>query len=98
VLEIKDKVERDMTITQDTKLRGQVIGALRVLDCTFEHYGQITGKLIIEAGANVILHGQVKGDVINNGGNLNVYGMVLGRLFRERGDTYIDKDAYVKDY
>ncbi|OIK05542.1 polymer-forming cytoskeletal protein [Bacillus sp. MUM 13] len=95
---ILNKIEGNLTITNDTILHGMVIGNVEVIGFTvLEISGTINGEMIVNKGNTVILHGTVNGDVINNGGDLAVYGTINGRLFRENGRTIVESNAIVRD-
>ena len=43
-----------------------------------------------------MLHGMVIGDVVNNGGHLEVFGMITGKLIRNRGKSIVDPKAVIE--
>jgi autotransporter passenger strand-loop-strand repeat protein len=59
--------------------------------------GMITGNLTVEAGATCELRGTVIGSVINNGGDLQVFGLIQGSLVRQGGRTTVDSRANIKE-
>ena len=95
--EIEGKVEGNVTIDEDTILKGIITGNVTVTrDAEFALRGIVNGNITIFESSAVYLRGVVNGDVINNGGSLEVYGIINGRLFRERGETFIDDDAIIQ--
>lgn len=98
MIEIEGKLERNITIDEDTILKGMIVGDVVVLgSAEFVLRGMMEGNLSIRENTTVYLNGTVNGDVINNGGSLEVYETINGRLFRERGNTFIDGNAVVQD-
>lgn len=58
--------------------------------------GLVTKDIIIEPGGMVYIYGVVMQNIINQGGDLEVYGIVAGYVYSSpEGDTYIDPDALV---
>lgn len=53
------------------------------------------GTVTVVAGASLVLAGTVSGDVINDGGDVEVYGSIDGRLVYEGGTTYVDSGAAI---
>lgn len=95
--EITKKIKGDLTLEQDIVLRGMIVGNVTVKsNVEFIVHGQIKGNVFIHENSNVIVYGQINGDVINDGGYLEIYGMVK-RLFRERGKTFIDENAVIRE-
>ena len=75
-----DKFPAGHVFAVDTSFSGMVTGDARVLsDRLVEMHGMITGDLYIEPGASVTIHGMVNGAVINDGGFVEILGMV-GRV------------------
>lgn len=93
--EMTKMIKGDLILEQNTVLKGMIVGNVTVKsDVEFIVHGQITGNVFIRENSNVIVNGQINGDVINDGGYLEIYGMVK-RLFRERGKTFIDENAVI---
>lgn len=98
MVEIREKIENDVTIKEDTVLKGMIVGNVNVIEYTEFHLrGTVVGNLNINENTLVILRGTVNGDVVNNGGKLEIYGMINGRLFKESGETFIDEKAVIED-
>jgi cytoskeletal protein CcmA (bactofilin family) len=67
------------TFKSDTELLGMVQGSAHVADgVTLRLDGLIAGNLSIGSRAEVILSGSVHGNVVNNVGTLEVFGVVKG--------------------
>jgi len=97
MIEIGEKIEGDVIIEEDTTLEGMIVGNVTVTGAAeFVLRGMVRGTVTVLENSVVYLHGTVNGDVINNGGSLEVYGMIKGRLFRERGETFIDDNAMIQ--
>lgn len=96
--EITGKHNQDFSFDYSVVIKGQANGNVAVVDGGILIIrGQLNGNLTIHEESEVVIHGQINGDVINNGGNLEVFGMINGRLFRERGNTFIDENAFIKE-
>lgn len=89
-----DKHKGDVEIVYDLQLDGMITGNATVKDGIFLQLNGMVGKsLIIESGCSVELNGTVSEDVVNKGGNLEVYGSVNGRLVHQDGSTNINENA-----
>jgi len=76
---------------------GLVRGDLFVRDASVcEVTGMVTGNCLAERTGKVVLKGLVNKDAKAVGGDLEVYGMVVGNVVNEGGRVYIDKQALVK--
>ena len=92
-----DKIEGNTSINEDTQLNGMIVGDTTVLENTmFELNGMIVGNLIIKKSSTVYLYGTVTRDVVNEGGRLEVFGTVNGKVFRKDGDTLVDSRAIIR--
>ncbi|TYS57728.1 hypothetical protein FZC74_14965 [Sutcliffiella horikoshii] len=95
---VRDKIERNIMLTENLILHGMIVGNVSISeDVEFFLHGTVIGNLTINKKSIVHLHGTVNGDVVNVGGTLKVYGMINGRLFREKGNTFIDEKAHIND-
>jgi len=95
---IAERVKGETIIREDTQIQGIVNGRVYVeKGANLIHMGMIIGTVTVERGAEASIFGFVKGDAINNGGNLNVFGTVNGAVRTESGNTKIDKDAFIKE-
>lgn len=95
---IQDKIEGDVTITEDTELTGMVVGAVTITkNFKLIQRGMVVGNVVLRTGASASVHGMVNGDIINDGGLLEVFGMVNGKVNRLGGKTFIDPNAKIRD-
>jgi len=95
---IRDKVEADTVLSEDTQLFGMIVGKTTVSENTLlELHGMIVGDLVLEKGSTVYLHGMVNGNVTNKGGVLRVFGMVNGQIVRQSGQTVVDFKASIRN-
>jgi len=95
---IRDKVEGSIVLSEDTQLHGMIVGSVMVpKDTVLQLHGMIIGSLTLREESTVYLHGMVMGDVINEGGHLEVFGMVNGKVIRKSGKTMVDSKAIVRD-
>ena len=90
------KIEGDFTIDEDFELKGMITGNVKIINNSSAIiHGQISGDLIVNQGTSVLLHGQVLRNASNNGGLLEVYGMISGQLFDNAGETKIHPGASI---
>ena len=94
---IRNKIEGNTPINEDTQLHGMIVGSTTVSrNSILQLHGMIIGDLILEENSTVYLHGMVNGNIINNGGYLEVFGIVNGKIIRESGKTIIDSNAGIR--
>jgi len=80
-----------------TQMTGLVRGDLFVRDASVcEVIGMVTGNLLAERTGRAVLRGMVAKHAKATGGDLEVYGMVVGDVVNEGGRVYIDKGSLVK--
>ncbi len=80
-----------------TQMIGLVRGDLFVRDSSVcEVTGMVTGNLLAERTGKAVLRGLVHKEAKAVGGDLEVYGMVVGNVVNEGGRVYVDKQALVK--
>jgi hypothetical protein len=80
-----------------TQMIGLVRGDLFVRDASVcEVTGMVTGNCLAERTGKVVLKGLVNKDAKAVGGDLEVYGMVVGNVVNEGGRVYVDKQSLVK--
>ena len=80
-----------------TQMTGLVRGDLFVRDnSVFEIVGMVSGNLLAERTGKAVLRGMVTKAAKTAGGDLEVYGLVLGDVVNESGRVYLDKGALVK--
>jgi cytoskeletal protein CcmA (bactofilin family) len=83
-----------VTVTEDATIDGVVIGDVFVTkDMHLELRGVVVGDLIIEEGGAAVVHGTVQGAVINQGGEVEIYGAV--QSVRGTGNTRIAFGAVI---
>jgi hypothetical protein len=63
---------------------------------TLELSGTVIGGVNLEPSSRAFLRGTVNGDVTNQGGGLEVWGSVKGRIYRNGGTTVVHPNAIVK--
>ena len=73
-------VNGDLSVREDSELRGMVNGTLTVLAGRLVLRGMLHGNLRACAGASAEVLGMVSGDVLLAGGHATVRGMVGGRV------------------
>lgn len=91
-----------MTIISDYSVVNNIIkdDVLIKREGKLELKGMATRNITIEEGGTLILQGMASGRVINRGGNVEIYGMVLKDVINHhnenQGKLYIDPDAVIK--
>lgn len=56
----------------------------------------MVGKdLVVEPGGIAAVHGTVSRDVVNRGGDLEIYGRIGGTVHSEAGSTLVDPEALI---
>ena len=90
------KLDGNLYLDYELALHGMVTGDV-IVDKGGNLYlhGMCCSNLIIKEGGSVFLHGTVTGDVVNQGGYLEVYGIVGGYLQTQNGETIVDEKAKV---
>lgn len=82
-------------ISEDLTFHGQITGDARVAaGARLVLHGQVAGTLTIEEGGSAVIHGMVGRDVVNRG-DVDVRGMVIGRLIDESGRAVVAPRAVV---
>lgn len=77
-------IQGNWQATEDTEFHGIVTGNAKVLrGVSVAFHGLVSGDLWVEQAARVEVHGTVVGAVVNEGGQVTVWGTV-GRI---RGDN-----------
>ena len=94
---LKSDIYNRLIITEDTELLATAKSTITVLPpAKFILSGILEKILNIEAGATTIIHGEVWGNVFNNGGTLEVFGVIKGELYRGKGSkNMIDFDSQI---
>ena len=92
------KIEGPFSIDEDLAMHGMItVSALVRSGVKFILHGMITGDLTVEPGARVIIHGAVNGVVINDGGRVEIFGIVDAVVDRSpQAVTVIDPAAQIK--
>ena len=92
----RGKIEGDVEIASGLQLHGMITGVAVVKEGgIFVLHGMVCNNVIVEEGAIAKIYGMVCRDLINRGGELEVFGMVNGNLLEESGVTQVSPDAKV---
>jgi len=96
--EIEGKIEHDLTVDYELRIRGMINGMVTVeKNGILILNGRINGNLIIADGGECELHGTVNGNVENKGGRLSVSGTINGSLYKKSGTTIVELHAVIRD-
>lgn len=80
-----------------TTMTGLVRGDLFVRDNSVcEVTGMVSGNLLAERTGKAVLRGMVAKSAKATGGDLEIYGMVVGDVVNEGGRVYVDRGSLVK--
>ena len=94
--EFQHKIEGDVSLSSDLRLRGMVTGSVTVpANVVFELNGMIGEDLICEPGSVVRIHGTVIGSVVNDGGQVEIWGVVGSIDEKQSGSTIVHPGAVV---
>lgn len=82
-------------VERDLHLNGMIRGPATVAEGIFLQLdGTVAGDLTVQPGAVVRINGTVGGDVLNRG-EVEVYGVVSGRVIDDGGRSFVDENAVV---
>lgn len=71
------KIEGPFTVDRDLTIHGMIAGHATVRSgCKLVLHGMVTSDLLVEPDAHATVHGKVNGTVINQGGLVEIHGMV----------------------
>jgi hypothetical protein len=91
------KIKGDVFVDDTLDLHGMIAGNVVAGKGSYLIlHGMICETLTLETGSVVVVHGMVCKDIINNGGDLKVFGMVNGIIYNHNGELYLDRQAIVK--
>lgn len=92
------RIEGPYTLNEDIALYGMIAGdATLRRGARFILHGTITGNLVIERGSRAIIHGTVAGRIYNEGGRVEIFGIVDAVANGSRDAiTIIDPAAHVR--
>jgi hypothetical protein len=90
------RIDGDIEVKDDLALHGMATGNISVVSGGMLHlHGMCVKNVIIQSGGSAKLHGMVNGDVINEGGTLEVQGTVQGAVRTISGKTVVSPAAVV---
>ncbi|GEM_PF-868861 len=91
-------IRGDIFISEDTLLSGIVNGSITVAENTiFNLSGILNGRLFLKEKATVYLSGMVSGDIVNNGGYLEISGTINGNIIRQQGQIIVKPEAIINE-
>lgn len=95
---ITEVLEMDFSCLENTVIDGVISGSVTVHEpAELVLNGVISGSLNVNKNTYVRLNGIVNGDVTNVEGKLDIYGIINGRLLTDNGETFVHKEAIVKN-
>ena len=91
---VTGRIEGDIAVVDPMLFEGVATGTVTVERGAYlETYGTIERDLIVHHGAIVQMHGYVRGNLYNQGGDVTIDGTVTGSTHRQGGTTVIDPHA-----
>ena len=94
---VEGPVTGPIIIRSDTRLYGLVNGDVTVpRGVTLELEGVVTGNLLACPGSRVLLHGEVRGRLFNEGAAVSVYGEVGSLRDSEEHPSYLAPCSVVR--
>ncbi|WP_175127815.1 hypothetical protein [Achromobacter piechaudii] len=92
----KNQINNDIVLTDRLDLYGQAAGNISVLQGgELRLYGQCSRDITVTAGGIAIIYGMVVGSVVNDGGNVEVLGAIIGSLRTISGSTSVNPNASI---
>ncbi|MFT3801032.1 MAG: hypothetical protein QM766_07410 [Burkholderiaceae bacterium] len=74
-------INGDLVVSEEVRLTGLVAGSILVVDGgVLNLHGMCAGSLTVNRGGRALVVGMVRGDVIKNGGEVEIKGMVGGAV------------------
>ena len=91
------QIEGDLSVSDHLALYGLCAGDITVEAGGALHlYGMCAGNVNVKKGGCAVVYGLCTGDAINDGGDLEVRGMVIGDITKHGGTTTILPGAKIR--
>jgi cytoskeletal protein CcmA (bactofilin family) len=58
--------------------------------------GIVNGNIHFLKSSEGELHGMINGDVINNGGDIKIFGTIDGKVLENSGTTFVENEAVIR--
>jgi cytoskeletal protein CcmA (bactofilin family) len=95
--EERGKIDGDLDVADGFDLFGMVTGNLTVSAGGMAViHGMVAGNLIVKPRGEAILQGMICGNAVNEGGTLEIYGVVVGVLDASEGTTTVADGAVIQ--
>ncbi|MDR2165560.1 MAG: hypothetical protein LBO79_08075 [Zoogloeaceae bacterium] len=89
-------IDGDIEVRESCNLSGTVTGNIVVTsEGVLQFHGLCVKDVIVRSGGTARLYGLVSGDAINEGGLLEIHGIVQGAVRTVNGTTVVSPDAIV---
>jgi cytoskeletal protein CcmA (bactofilin family) len=90
------QVVGDVSVSGEMTLNGQVVGTVTVVQGGHLILnGMVSRNVSVDAGGVARINGMVVGDVINNGGAVEIFGRVKGHVHELAGRTLVHSSASI---
>jgi hypothetical protein len=96
MIEVKNIVKRDIIADEDVVISGILEGDVYVnKNVNVQINGIVNGNLKITSVSSIKISGTLNGDIINDGGIIEVFGVMNGKIDSENGQCFIHPDAMI---
>ncbi|MBI2543089.1 MAG: hypothetical protein HYW24_02805 [Candidatus Aenigmarchaeota archaeon] len=94
---ISNVIEGDYVVQETLYLSGILTGNVEVKqNGVFYLSGILNGNVDVDPQGTLYISGVMTGDITNDGGLVNITGIVVGNVITKSGDTFIDSSAIVR--
>lgn len=94
---VHNKLEGDFILDDELALHGQATGNVVVSQGGILHlHGMCSRDLTVNRGGRAIIHGMVCGNVVNDGGEVEILGTIIGTLQGLSDAARVDPKASVR--
>ena len=95
-MKIHSKIQGDYIVKENCKLHGLVTGSVTVEEnVSLDIHGMVCKNVLVMQGAILHSHGTVGGKILNQGGLVEIWGVVEKDIDNMSGSVVIHKDAIV---
>ena len=90
------KIKENVVVKDSLNMHGIITGNVKVPRSSyFELHGIVNGNVTAERNSKVVVHGIIEGTLKNNGGQVEIYGIVKNLNNRSGGKVMIDPESIV---
>lgn len=94
---IRGTIDTPLSVSSSLAIHGLVYGPICIESSgSLVLHGMCESDVVVEAGGKAELWGVIKGNVINRGGDVHVFGIVDGWIARIAGSTAVSNDSLIR--